>query len=211
MGDVIHEEDSDDRLREDATGGVAHSTVPLSRKLGWAQIMVHDQGDPAAGIAPIFEGAFSVDGVLHHVSTAEKYHRNKHFLNADIEAPEDARDRSLVIFRDTDMMSHEEEAEALLNSGDHNGVPPRSCSHDTLPFNTDAQHPVLLANAKYRRQQASWYDPTSLFESKRVLRNDLTDLPLVRRDDVGPVGNGNMTNKSVQNACCRYAYLNTTG
>ncbi len=116
-------------MREDAAR-VVHSAYPES-ELGWARIMVHDQGDAAAGRAPVFEGAFTVGGVVHHVLTKENYLRKKLPLDPELVG---GFDDQLVIWRDSDVMSFEEEQLALTGKYDP-AVKPASCGHDNLPYN----------------------------------------------------------------------------
>ncbi|KAJ7139500.1 Metallo-peptidase family M12-domain-containing protein [Mycena epipterygia] len=135
-GEVIHADHSDTRMREDTAGVVP---VPHPAELGWARIMVHHQGDIDQRIAPVFEGAFSVKGVVYHVATKDNYLRHKRPLDIDVSEPLDVVDSALVIWRESDMMSAEEHA-AL--TGEH--VSPETCGHDRLSFNTDpAQNPIL--------------------------------------------------------------------
>ncbi|KAF9004158.1 hypothetical protein BDZ89DRAFT_1080658 [Hymenopellis radicata] len=129
LGHVIHSEFSEDRIREDAAR-VVHSAYPES-ELGWARIMVHDQGDAAVGRAPVFEGAFTVGGVVHHVVTKENYLRKKLPLDPELVG---GFDDQLVIWRDSDVMSFEEEQLALTGKVG-SAVMPASCGHDNLPYN----------------------------------------------------------------------------
>ncbi|KAJ7071593.1 zinc metalloprotease, partial [Mycena amicta] len=153
LGEVIHADHSATRLREDAAG-----VMPMAHpaELGWARIMVHHQGDIDAHVAPVFEGAFTVKGVVYHVATKDNYYRNKRPLDPDAE-PLDIVDSELVIWRDSDIMTPEEERLA------HAGLPPpvpQTCGHDKLSYNTDpAQNPILL-----KQQTNPWLDsPLNLF------------------------------------------------
>lgn len=119
--------------------------------MGWARITVHDQGDIASGAPPSFEGAFSVNGIVHHVMTADSYLRSKHVHDPHIEVGSHP-DSNLVIFRDTDVMTVQEFT--------GRPSPPQTCAHDGMDFNTNP-----LMNPALRRPimpQPPWYDPFGL-------------------------------------------------
>jgi hypothetical protein len=165
-------------MREDAAGA-----VPVSHpdQLGWARLMVHHQGDTVKGIAPEFEGAFSVKGVVHHIMTKDNYLRTKNKFDPDVSEPLDDSDVSLIIWRDSDVMTAEED-HWVRRGASTNDVPtrvPQTCGHDRLRYNTD---PVLQ-----KAISDSWFsNPLGIF------RNGTRD----RRDDVG-AGYGGMNTKFV--------------
>ena len=74
-GEVIAECHSPARMLED-TAGVIPQSHPAD--LGWARLIVHHQGNVENGTPTIFEGTFSVNGEIYHVTTKENYLRNKH-------------------------------------------------------------------------------------------------------------------------------------
>ncbi|KAG8812634.1 hypothetical protein FRC17_001927 [Serendipita sp. 399] len=162
-GEVIDEEFTSAKMDEDAAGGIRrpyHSPYANGHR-GWARITLLDGGDAEAQRPPVFEGAFSVDGIVHHVLTLDNYLRMK--LPED---PEPILGSQLVIFRDSDLMSHEE-AEYFRtgfpaqNAGQHKR--PQTCAHDRLGFNVDKTHPVLRFGAGFDRIAPSgWYDPFGL-------------------------------------------------
>lgn len=164
-------------MREDAAGVWPRPSG--KSELGWARITVHHQGDIHRGLPPSFEGAFSVNGDVHHVMTTDNYLRNKHhmdpwLLSNDI-------DSGLVIFRDSDIMTHQEYHSAQgLDSGP---MPPpaQSCGHDRLSYNTNPYE-----NAALRRpvSAAPWYDPFGFLDTRDA------NGTLVRRDDVAGGGTG---------------------
>jgi len=170
-GEVISARHSPSRMREDAAGVLPHSTRKPS--LGWARIMIHHQGDADEGIPPIFEGAFSVNGVVHHVMTQENYLRNKLELDPEI-LPLSDPDSRLVVWRDSDIMTPYEEQVARIGGM---GTRPQICGHDNLLYNTDPwQNPAL------RKPVVNpWYDPFGM-----SFRNE----SLVKRDDVAGGGTG---------------------
>ncbi|KAJ8520374.1 hypothetical protein ONZ45_g2811 [Pleurotus djamor] len=186
MGDVIHADLSSSRMREDAAK-VAHSKLP---KMGWARIMVHDQGDVATGRLPVFEGAFSFNGDVYHIVTKDNYLRTKHHLDPEIAHPlAGSFDSSLVIWRDSDAMTAEEERLAKLGisltaGGESldDGVKatrPQSCAHDALPYNAG----VMSSLDQKPLTSPSWYHTLGFGLGEDLER---------RQNDV--VGNGMGTN-----------------
>lgn len=173
-GEAVHQDETTQRMREDAAGGLYRGPQPAPHVLGWARIMVHDQGDSDTG--PTFEGAFTINGVVHHVTTKENYYRNKHLLDPDTEA--DHPYGNLVIFRDSDLISEDE------IDGSETEPAGRTCAHDNLPFNVDnLHHPVLRFGAGLDQPTypVPWYDNLG----------DL-DEPHTSRLKRGDVGNGGM-------------------
>ncbi len=191
QGEVVPAHSSAERMRSDAARAL-HGTGDV---LGWARITVHHQGDVGAGRPPVFEGAFSVRGVIHHVITRDSYLRNRDTLDP---RPEDLasqpggdldldQENNLVIWRDSDLMAPWEEYAART------GVPvdflrerrsfesefePVRCGHDALQWNSD---PAL--NSVLRQPKAnSWYN-TFVHEST------FTEL-LMKRDDIAGSGMG---------------------
>ncbi|KAI8983225.1 Metallo-peptidase family M12B Reprolysin-like-domain-containing protein [Trametes punicea] len=140
-GEVIPAHASPDRLREDTAGVLPRPSG--QSELGWARITVHDQGDASIGRPPIFEGAFSVNGVVHHIMTKDNYLRHKLALDPHLQLSEDNPDSNLVIWRDSDVMSvHEHSAAQASHAGMGLPAPPaETCGHDRMEFNTD--HEVL--------------------------------------------------------------------
>ncbi|EKM60498.1 uncharacterized protein PHACADRAFT_179757 [Phanerochaete carnosa HHB-10118-sp] len=171
-GEVVNPDVSQARLREDAAG--VHPR-PSGRKdeLGWARITVYDQGDIDAGRSPSFEGAFSVNGDVHHVLTTANYVRNKHALDPHVllEAHPDA---GLVVFRDSDVMRVEEYVGGAATPG-------RTCAHDRMDWNVNP-----LANPILRKPPLAspWYDPLGILYPQTRGNHSLA-----RRDDVA---GGNM-------------------
>lgn len=188
-GEVIHDSYTTSRLDEDVAGGIRRpygSPEPAGHR-GWARIMVLDGGNIETGRAPIFEGAFSVNGVIHHVMTKESYQVNKQHHDPAV------MDLSsgLVIFRDSDLMSSED-AQRTKSGGSAKGNQaqrqPLTCAHDRLGYNVDtAKNPVLRYGAGLDRiPQGSWYDTFGLMppDSRPAYGN-----PYVKRQ--GDIGGGN--------------------
>ncbi|PVG00697.1 hypothetical protein CPB86DRAFT_754147 [Serendipita vermifera] len=164
-GDVISNEHTSTRLDEDYAGGLhrAHGSHPPPGYRGWARIMVVDGGDPSQKRPPVFEGAFSVDGVIHHVLTSDNYMRTR--LPGD---PEPSNIQSdMVIFRDSDIMSHaeSENIRSYSTSKDSPRMPsrPQTCAHDRLDYNVDNSNPVIRYGAELdRAARNAWLDPFGL-------------------------------------------------
>lgn len=161
-GKVIHDDFTQDALLEDDVGGIWRPNgVRAPGERGWARITVHDDGDPSIGRPPVFEGAFSVDGVIHHVTTKSNYLSTKLALDPD---PHPLDDTDLVIFRDSDIASIEEEDFMTTGkplSETRKSRPPASCSHDRLAYNVAKTNPVLQA-AFDQFPQETWVDPFAL-------------------------------------------------
>ncbi|KAI0668683.1 Metallo-peptidase family M12B Reprolysin-like-domain-containing protein [Trametes maxima] len=164
-GEVIPEDVSPDRLREDTAGVVPR---PSGRsELGWARITVYDQGDASAGRPPVFEGAFSVDGIVHHVMTKDNYLRNKHGLDPHIQVSEADPDSNLVIWRDSDVMSTHEYAAASGRLGVATPAA-ESCGHDRMAHNTDHQILRKPSPAPY----TPWYDAFGFLRTANFTKRD---------------------------------------
>ncbi|THU87752.1 zinc metalloprotease [Dendrothele bispora CBS 962.96] len=170
-GEVVHEALSEDRMLEDIAGGLY---APFRQDRGWARIMVHSVGDIDAGIPPVFEGAFTVDGVVHHVVTKDNYIRTKHPLDPENATGFEELDSQLVIWRDIDMMPHQEESPSSQ---------PKHCGHDDLPYNTDSE-----LNPALKKVVPEAYN-LGLLGNVSFARTD-DDWSLSRRDDVAGGGMG---------------------
>ena len=136
-GEVIAEHRSPARMLEDTAGVVPR---PHPADLGWARLIVHRQGNVENGIPPIFEGAFSVENEIYHLTTKENYLRNKH----SFDPPIDPINNVLVIWRESDVMTPEEEY--FVKTGRHPTEKvsiPQSCGHDRLEYNSPSQNPIL--------------------------------------------------------------------
>ncbi|WWD16989.1 hypothetical protein CI109_101425 [Kwoniella shandongensis] len=95
--------------------------------LGHARIMVHETGDGKDGA--VFEGTFDLHGTTYNVVTKENYLRVKTAEDIDVEQ----LGSKMVVFRNTDIYHHENQTESTIHS----------CSHDSLPFNSDLSNPIL--------------------------------------------------------------------
>jgi hypothetical protein len=189
-GEVVDDDHTDVRLDEDFAGGIRrpqHAPSPKGHR-GWARIMVLGGGEDDE--YPLFEGAFSVDGIIHHVLTKDNYLRT--MLPGD---PEPDADEELVIFRDIDVMSHIE-AESMRT-----GIPmaqlrgrrrPQMCAHDRLGYNVDKMNPVLRYGAGlYQPSRGGWFDPLGFLSSSE---GDIYDQGFQKRQgDI--VGGANSSSK----------------
>ena len=186
-GKVIHDDFTQAALLEDDAGGIWRPNgVRAPGERGWARITVHDGGDPSTGRPPVFEGAFSVDGVIHHVTTKSNYLTTKLALDPD---PHPLDDTDLVIFRDSDIASIEEEDFMTTGrplSETRKKRPPTSCSHDRLAFNVAKSNPVRQAGLDQSPQE-TWVDPFGLNDHK-----DMNISLLPRQGDINNAG-GNMS------------------
>jgi hypothetical protein len=183
-GEVVPAHASAERMRIDAARALRGAGA--GDVLGWARITVHDQGDASAGRPPVFEGAFSVRGINHHVITRDSYLRNRDALDPHLltpRSPEDTNsdDSHLVIWRDSDMMDLWEERAARASvSADYlnelgSASQPVRCGHDALPWNSD---PVL--NPVLQQSKAdSWYNAFG----SMVYGKPFAEL-LMKRDDI---------------------------
>ncbi|KAF8486694.1 Metallo-peptidase family M12-domain-containing protein [Gautieria morchelliformis] len=204
-GDVIHPDVSHRRMREDTAGGLVNSDA---QPLGWARILVHDQGDVDAGLPPTFEGAFSINGDVHHVVTNDNYMRTKHPLDPHLLSHSEDPSSSLVVFRDSDIMSHGEEAQfresGIQSSSSDNRwdtVPtsdhPSVCSHDRLDWNSDpGLNPVLR-----RPKPPTWFETLGFRDGEPAIPDNAS--AWYKRDDVaGATGNQNFADQIGQSAGC---------
>jgi len=146
--------------------------------------MVHSQGDSNTGAPPVFEGAFTVNGVTHHVSTSDNYLRNKQQLDPEI-VDLTHSDAGLVIWRDSDALPHHEEVALRLKHGLSPKVSPlhrpASCAHDSLSYNTDpSENPAL----RKPQPPSSWYDPFNMLDTYSASPN----ISGYKRDDVAGGG-----------------------
>jgi hypothetical protein len=189
-GEVIHDSHTNARLDEDIAGGIKrpHGSPEPPGHRGWARITVVDGGNAETGRTPIFEGAFSVNGVIHHVMTKESYQVNKQHRDPEVVD----LSSGLVMFRDSDLMSFEEQHGIKKGGGSQSQKPqrPLTCAHDSLEYNLDtANHPVLRYGAGLdRNSRGPWYDPFGLMgpESGSAYSSN----PYVKRQgDIGGAGN----------------------
>lgn len=180
-GEVIAAEQSRDRMREDAAGVLPRPSKKPTTELGWARIVVHSQGDADRGKAPVFEGAFEVQGETYHVQSREAYLRNKLLLDPDLVSDAGDPDAHLVIWRESDAVEAE---------GGHGGKS-HGCTHDHLDFNTNPwRNPVLRKPSP----PPAWYDPLGMLSPDPWTNDPHSNVSVAhwRRDDVA--GGGSSSN-----------------
>lgn len=173
-GDVVAVHHSPTRMLENTAGVVPR---PHPADLGWARLIVHHQGSTENGTPPIFEGAFSANGVVYHIMTKENYLRNKLDLDPPISHPTEAIDDPLIIWRESDVMTPEEEYRVETGRHPTGKVSvPQSCGHDRLEYNTLSQNPMI------NRPTSPWLD--------HLLYPRFLNDPVYRRDDSLPTNGG---------------------
>ncbi|KAK2462101.1 hypothetical protein APHAL10511_006564 [Amanita phalloides] len=170
-GEVIAAHHSPSRMREDAARVVRR---PHPAELGFARIMIHDQGNSELGITPEYEGAFSVHGDIYHIMTKANYHRLK---NPSDPLPNGGVDTGLVIWRESDIV-----IPAEVSAANQRSPEAQMCGHDRLRYNTPGENPVLR-NAFHA--PITWTDP---------LWDILGYRELHARDDVAAGGSEMETN-----------------
>lgn len=167
-GEVVHPSASEGRMREDAAGVWPRPSG--KEELGWARITVHHQGDTSKGVAPVFEGAFSVDGKVHHVMTKDNYLRNKHHLDPQLTIVDESHpDAALVIFRDQDLMTADEHR--AVTGGKEPYPAKHTCAHDSLSHNVDPYENPVLRKAPVPSTSA-WYNPFGIHGNSSLARRD---------------------------------------
>ncbi|KAF8624848.1 hypothetical protein AX15_005729 [Amanita polypyramis BW_CC] len=189
-GEVIAAYHSPTRMREDAAR-VVHYSHPAD--LGFARIMIHDQGNGDLGVAPEYEGAFSVNGEIYHIMTKNNYLRRKH-PSDPLLVEHTGIDSGLVIWRESDVMTPTEEYTVLhggLDTGER--IPDAQvCGHDRLNYNAPRENPLFQNSSPSTR----WAEPFWGVSGDRIL---------YARDDVASGGNGmntNFVNKIGETAGC---------
>jgi hypothetical protein len=183
-------------MRED-TAGVLRSldgNAAQQGSRGWARILVHSTGNAAAGIAPSFEGAFAADGIVHHVATRDAYVRRKHPRDPVFAFNAEEIDSGLVVWRDSDVMSRDEELEDAADVEEPwlpRTASTQTCAHDTLPFNVNPGTNDILRKRVSAKDDddTPWYDPLGLLGTS-------SNTSISRRDDVA-TGGSDMSNKWV--------------
>jgi len=172
-GEVVAEEHTTTRMREDAAH-VIHQ--PHGADLGWARIIIHDQGDSSSGRPPTFEGSFEHQDVIYHITTLENYLRHRKPLEPLPSAAVLGDDGHLVIWKETDLMTGEEELVARFGQLDVDSAAAsitegHACGHDDLSFNKPSQNPFLQP-----RVDKSWLSHLLLTGSERAALHKRQDV-----------------------------------
>ncbi|KAF9263096.1 hypothetical protein L218DRAFT_928310 [Marasmius fiardii PR-910] len=188
LGEVVHDSHTMSRMREDAAGVVYDND--RKGELGWARIIVWNQGDSVSGSSPVFEGAFSARGDIYHVMTKDNYLKVKGKLDAEIGinyGDVGLLDEGLVIWRDSDVMTPEEEA---LHTGVT--IKPQTCGHDRLEWN---KKPDINQALQKPVSSNNW--PVLDFFNSPFGMDSFSNFSLARRDTGGDVAGGGMSTNFV--------------
>ncbi|KAG8627513.1 hypothetical protein KVT40_004996 [Elsinoe batatas] len=136
----ISRSDEIERLKHKVFKGTAWTRASGQEQwipAGWARIFVKEDGP-----RPLFDGSFSVDHNNHHIHLAKNYLRTRHVNDPEVE---NSKDEYMVLYRDSDIASREEEVldtnfRRSLNLGPVDGF--GTCIADNLSFNSLPEHPV---------------------------------------------------------------------
>ena len=164
-GYVLHEDQVQGRLQAARIG----LYLPEETQRGWARLTLNQPGSGESN-KPLAEGAFELDGEMHHVKTMDSWMRSKRHpqgYESHIQARHLAQSEGLVLLRDRDLdfAAHElpSSVKRELAAQGLPSEPSSSCSHDSLEFNKDQQHPVyqtarqMSFDATYGRKEG-WLD-----------------------------------------------------
>jgi hypothetical protein len=99
--------------------------------VGWSRISVARDG-----LAPLFEGVFTVNDDHHHLLLSSNYKKTRMAQDPDVDLRDD---EYMVVFRDSDMSADLEHTELRKRSNE------LGCRSDELSFNTDLDHPVYAS------------------------------------------------------------------
>ncbi|KAI6781842.1 Disintegrin and metalloproteinase domain-containing protein B-like protein [Emericellopsis cladophorae] len=118
---TVREVERVDRKSRKVFKGRAYAQKPTGwTQAGWARIIVHRDGKK-----PLFEGAFRVFGVSHHIQQDSKYRKVKHEEDPEVPASQDG-EALMVVYRDSDIRPSELKRDSLAST----------CDSDNLGFNT---------------------------------------------------------------------------
>jgi len=116
--------------------------------VGWARINVHQDGSK-----PIFEGAFTIDGMHHHVQTDVNYRNTMIPGDPEIDA---AAEEYMVVWRDSDITEEYRHSDLKRDVST-----PAGCSSDDLLYNRDDNNLVYRA---VEAESTPWsINPRALF------------------------------------------------
>lgn len=169
-GYVLREDDVQARLQAARIG--LHLSEDTQR--GWARLTLNQPSDSlqqSAGQKMLAEGAFELDGEMHHVKTFDSWMRSKRHpegFETHVSKRHLEQGDGLVLLRDRDLDFGAYELPAavkreLTAQGLEAEESDSSCSHDKLEFNRDQQHPIyqqarqMAFDATYGRKEG-WLD-----------------------------------------------------
>ncbi|OAA43833.1 ADAM protease ADM-B [Metarhizium rileyi] len=107
-------------------------------KAGWARVTVHRDGEK-----PIFHGAFRIDGDNHHVLPQADYKSMRDERDPVVDPSVD--DDAMVVWRDSDVMDHDEHGELKRDLADSS-----RCNADSLAFNNEPRQGMDENNLSLR-------------------------------------------------------------
>lgn len=121
---------------------------------GWARLLLTPNEEQPGSGKMLAEGAFELDGETHHLKSAKNWllSRRQYTEEPSMHRKRGAPDDGLILLRDRDLASgaHAIDRRSPASIGGSSGHDTDACSHDSLEFNTDAEHPIHRVG----RQQA---------------------------------------------------------
>ncbi|KAK9895969.1 hypothetical protein P389DRAFT_210806 [Cystobasidium minutum MCA 4210] len=158
-GYVLQEGEEAARLNMERIG-LRHSDEEAQSR-GWARIVLSRD---ESGDRTLAEGAFTLDGETHHLKTVQNWDLTRHEDEPRLQARHYQANEGLVLLRDRDLSSGAFNLDSSRQSKRSSSSSSSSgCSHDSLAFNQDFEHPVYKTarqqafDAMYSRQP-SWLD-----------------------------------------------------
>lgn len=221
-GWVIDEPSIDRWVQEEAVGLVRDSSRWREFAKGWARITLHPQEGQDDEEPLKFQGAFEKDGESFTIHSTERYLRTRDELDPSMEdialEKRDGQvvDKGMVIVRERDILTPTERINLvrkrqLPQLPDPATLVSSSCSHDSLPFNTDPSNPVL-ANALDQSVFADFHSPwvpflglpspssSSFSPSDRSALTPISHRSLARRQSTDDISGGSGTSSNFINS-----------
>ncbi|GAA6006208.1 hypothetical protein JCM11491_002071 [Sporobolomyces phaffii] len=157
-------------IAQETSGVVRDSARWAEYSRGWARLSVHDVEGTEGGI--VFQGAYEVDGEIFTIHPTERYSKTRDELDPLLDELSSSLakrnvpvQRDMVIVRERETLTATERIQLVRKRGLPQLPDPdtlehatSSCSHDSLPFNTDPSNPVL-ANALEQSVFAEFHSP----------------------------------------------------
>ena len=144
-GYVLHEDQVQARLQAARIG----LYLPEETQRGWARLTLNARLAGGENRKMLAEGAFELDGEMHHVKSLDSWRKSKRQpqgYESHIHPRHLEQSEGLVLLRDRDLDfgSHDLpwSVKRELAAQGFPSEPASSCSHDSLEFNTDQQHPI---------------------------------------------------------------------
>lgn len=157
-GYVLREDDVQARLQAARIG----LYLPEETQRGWARLTLNQASSSGK---PLAEGAFELDGEMHHVKSYDSWMRSKrhpdgyvsHINKRHLQHGSEA----LILLRDRDLDF--EQAGHGIAKRELDSQSESSCAHDKLEYNTDQHNPIyeharqMSFDATYGRKEG-WLD-----------------------------------------------------